>query len=197
MDRQRSTQLGRATRTREDSPAWSHVPWWAIGLIFGPVYLLAVLLGFVFFLTPNSISALWPSGGVALATLTLTRYRTWPMLVAIIAAVELSVPYLLAGAEIVAFASLANVAEPLLGASLLRWIVGRRVDVSRTRDAVGLVLLAGVAAPAIAAVPGATQFIGREASIPFAAAWQVWWFGERSVSSSSLRSFFPGRTDRE
>jgi signal transduction histidine kinase len=177
MDRHRSTQLGRATAPEEDNPAWAHVPWWAIGLIFAPVYLLAVLLGFVFFLTPNSISALWPSGGVALATLTLTRYRAWPMLVAIIAGVELLVPYLLADAEVVAFASLANVAEPLLGASLLRWVVGRRVDVSRIRDAVGLVLLAGVTAPAIAAVPAARQFIGREASIPFAAAWQVWWFG--------------------
>lgn len=177
MDRQRATRLGRATRKQEDSPAWSHVPWWAIGLIFGPVYLSAVLLGFIFFLTPNSISALWLSGGVALATLTLTRYRIWPMLVAIIAGVELSVPYLLADAEVVAFASLANVVEPLLGASLLRWVVGQRVDVSRTRDAVALVLLAGVTAPAIAAVPGAMEFTGRKASIPFAAAWQVWWLG--------------------
>ena len=45
------------------------------------------------------------------------------------------------------------------------------------RDALGLVILAGVIAPAIAAVPGATKFVGLESSIPFAAAWQVWWLG--------------------
>ena len=68
--------------TRNDSPVWADVPWWALALIFAPVYLLAILLGYAFFLTPNSISALWPASGVAVATLTLTRFRTWPMLLA-------------------------------------------------------------------------------------------------------------------
>ncbi len=177
MDRQRPIQLRPADVRRDDEPAWAEAPWWGVALIFAPIYLLAVLLGFVFFLTPNSISALWPSGGVALAALTLTRSRMWPLIVAIIAGVEFAVPHLLADSDVVAFASLANIAEPLLGASLLRWVVGRRVDVSRMRDALGLVLLAGLTAPALAAVPGAAQFIGFEASIPFAAAWQVWWLG--------------------
>jgi len=164
-------------RRPDDSPAWADVPWWALGLIFAPVYLFAILLGYAFFLTPNSISALWPASGVALATLTLTRYRMWPILLAIIAGVEISIPYLLADAEIVAIATFANVFEPFVGASLLRWVVGRRVDVSRLRHALALVLLAGITAPAIAAVPGATKYVGLESSIPFAAAWQVWWLG--------------------
>jgi signal transduction histidine kinase len=153
------------------------VPWWAIALIFAPVYLFSILVGYAFYLTPNSISVMWPAGGVAVATLTLTRYRVWPILLVLIAGIEISIPYLLAGAEIVAISSLANVIEPLIGACLLRWILGRRVDVSRMRDALGLVILAGIVAPAIAAVPGATKFVGLESSIPFAAAWQVWWLG--------------------
>jgi signal transduction histidine kinase len=177
MDRPRSAQLGQANRSPDDTPAWADVPWWAVALIFAPVYLFAIILGYAFFLTPNSISALWPAGGVALATLTLTRYRMWPMLVVLIAGIEMSIPYLLGGAEIVAIATLANVIEPLIGASLLRWIVGRRVDVSRMRGALGLVILAGVTAPAIAAVPGASKFVALESSIPFVDAWQVWWFG--------------------
>ena len=177
MDRPRSAQVGQATRSPDDTPAWADIPWWVVAPIFAPVYLLAILLGYAFFLTPNSISALWPAGGVALATLTLTRYRMWPMLLLLIAGIEISIPYLLADAEVVAIATLANVIEPLIGAALLRWFVGPRVDVSRMRDALGLVILAGVIAPAIAAVPGATKFVGVESSIPFAAAWQVWWFG--------------------
>jgi integral membrane sensor domain MASE1 len=177
MDRLRSAQLGQATRSPHGIPAWAEVPWWALALIFAPVYLFAIILGYAFFLTPNSISALWPAGGVALATLTLTRYRMWPMLLLLIAGIEISIPYLFAGAEIVAIATLGNVIEPLIGASLLRWFVGRRVDVSRVRDALALVILAGIIAPAIAAVPGATKFVGIESSIPFATAWQVWWLG--------------------
>jgi integral membrane sensor domain MASE1 len=177
MDRHRSPQHGGSIRTGADEPVWADVPWWAVALIFAPVYLFAVLLGYAFFLTPNSISALWPAGGVALATLTLTRYRMWPMLLAITAGVEVSIPYLLAGGEIVAIASLANVMEPLIGASLLRWVVGRRVDVSRLRHALALVIFAGFIPPAIAAVPGATKYVSLETSISFAAAWQVWWLG--------------------
>ncbi|MBW2160767.1 MAG: MASE1 domain-containing protein, partial [Deltaproteobacteria bacterium] len=148
MDRPRSAQLGQATRSPDDTPAWAEVPWWALALIFTPVYLFAIILGYAFFLTPNSISALWPAGGVALATLTLTRYRMWPMLLLLITGIEISIPYLFAGAEIVAIATLGNVIEPLIGASLLRWFVGRRVDVSRMRDALALVILAGIIAPA-------------------------------------------------
>jgi integral membrane sensor domain MASE1 len=182
MDRHPSTQPGQAARARDDRPVWTGVPWWALALIFAPVYLFAILVGYAFFLTPNSISALWPAGGVALAALTLTGYRMWPILLALIAGIEISIPYLLADAEIVAIASLANVIEPLIGASLLRWVVGHRVDVSRMRDALALVIFGGVIAPAIAAVPGATKFIGIESTIPFAAAWQVWWLGGHSES---------------
>ena len=177
MDRPRSTQRDPANHAGDEEPVWADAPWWAVALVFTPVYLLAILLGYAFFLTSNSISALWPAGGVALATLTLTRYRTWPMLVVLIAGIEVAIPYLLAGADIVAIASPANVLEPILGATLLRGVAGRRVDVSRLRHALALVILAGIIPPAIAAVPGANKYVGLESSISFAAAWQVWWVG--------------------
>ena len=63
MDRPRSAQLGQAPRSPDDTPAWAGIPWWAVALIFAPVYLFAILLGYAFFLTPNSISALWPARG--------------------------------------------------------------------------------------------------------------------------------------
>ena len=90
MDRPRSTQRDPANHAGDEEPVWADAPWWAVALVFAPVYLLAILLGYAFFLTPNSISALWPAGGVALATLTLTRYRTWPMLVVLIAGIEVA-----------------------------------------------------------------------------------------------------------
>lgn len=161
----------------EETPAWADVPWWAVALIFAPIYLFSILVGYAFYLTPDSISVLWPASGVALATLTLTPYRVWPIIVALLVGIEICVPYLFADADIVAIASVGNALEPLLGATLLRWTFGPRIDVSRFRHAVGLVLLAAVVAPAIAALPGAYKFIGLQPKITFAAAWQVWWFG--------------------
>ena len=67
MDRHRSAQHGRATQPAADNPVWADVPWWAIALIFAPVYLFSILVGYAFYLTPNSISVMWPAGGVAVA----------------------------------------------------------------------------------------------------------------------------------
>lgn len=161
----------------EGTPAWADVPWWTVAFIFAPIYLFSILAGYAFYLTPDSISVLWPASGVALATLTLTRYRVWPVIVALLVGIEVSVPYLLADADIVAIASAGNALEPLLGASLLRWTLGPRVDLSKFRHVVVFVVLAAVLTPAIAAVPGAYKFVGLEPEITFASAWQVWWFG--------------------
>ena len=119
----------------------------------------------------------WPSAGVAVATLTLTRYGMWPLIALLMLAVELAVPRLLAGAEIVSFASPATVIEPVLGAFLLRVTVGPSIDVSRFRHAFALVILAGLIATGFAALIGAYQVTAVEPDLDFLSAWQVWWFG--------------------
>ena len=177
MDRHEPTGSQANATAKEGEPAWAHVPWWGVAFLFAPVYLVSILLGYAFYLTPESISVFWPSAGVAVATLTLTRYRMWPLIVALLFAVELVVPRLLAEAEIVSFASPATVIEPVLGALLLRLAFGPRIDVSRFRHAFGLTILAGVFAPGLAALLGAYQFSSLNPEVTFATAWQVWWFG--------------------
>jgi len=177
MDRRTTMEARSNAAGTEESPAWSHLPWWFIALVFAPIYLLAILIGYDFYLTSDSISALWPSGGVALATLVLTPYRVWPIVIVLLVAIELSIPTLFADADIMAIASIANVVEPLMGALLLRWIIGPRIDVSRFRHALGLVVLAGIVAPALSAIIGAYQVHAVRPNITFASAWQVWWLG--------------------
>ncbi|MEM8606438.1 MAG: MASE1 domain-containing protein [Myxococcota bacterium] len=158
-------------------PAWADAPWWVVTLVFAPVYMVAILVGYAFYLTPDSISALWPASGVALATLALTPYRTWPPVVVVLVLIEMTVPQLLSDAEVLSFVSPSNVAEPILGALLLRWALGPRIDVSRFRHAVGLVLLAALIGPALIALAGAYQVTLREPDADFLTVWQVWWFG--------------------
>lgn len=176
MDRPRPVQLGQEA-TREPISVWADVPWWCVVVVFAPTYLIAILVGYAFYLTPDSISTLWPASGVALATLTLTRYRVWPAVVLVLMIIEMVVPWLLSDADILSFMSPSNVAEPVVGAFLLRWTLGPRVDVSRFRHAVGLVIMAAIIGPALVALPGAYQVTLAEPDIDFLSAWQVWWFG--------------------
>ncbi|MEM7137693.1 MAG: MASE1 domain-containing protein [Myxococcota bacterium] len=177
MDRPPLEQTHREPAEGKGEPTWGDVPWWAVTLVFAPVYALSILVGYAFYLTPDSISALWPASGVALATLTLTRYRVWPALTIVLAICEFTIPPLLAEGDILAVSSPANVIEPLVGAGLLRWVLGQRVDVSKFRHAVALVLVAAIAGPALAAVLGAYQVTLIDPDIAFATAWQVWWLG--------------------
>ncbi|MEM7434702.1 MAG: MASE1 domain-containing protein [Myxococcota bacterium] len=177
MDRPPLEQTHREPVERQGQPAWGDTPWWAVTLVFAPVYALSILVGYAFYLTPDSISALWPASGVALATLTLTRYRVWPALTTVLAICEFTIPPLLAEGDILAVSSPANVIEPLVGAGLLRWVLGPRVDVSKFRHAVALVLVSAITGPALAAVLGAYQVTLIDPDIAFATAWQVWWLG--------------------
>ncbi|MGB5813425.1 MAG: MASE1 domain-containing protein [Polyangiales bacterium] len=177
MDRPRPAAMQPEEAATEHPPTWAAAPWWAVALLFPPVYLFSILVGYAFYLTSDSISALWPASGVALATLTLTRYRMWPLIVALLTVVEVSIPRILSDADILAIASLSNVVEPIVGALLLRVIFGTQIDVSRFRHAVGLVVFAAILGPGVTSLLGAYQVSLLEPDIGFVAAWQVWWFG--------------------
>ena len=174
-------QFGNGDRTDGGSrgePAAAGAPLWLLGCVFTPLYMLAVLAGYAFYLTRDSGSAFWPASGLALAALAVTRYRAWPLIVVLIGVVEIGTARVLADSEVTAFASISDLIEPMLGAFLVRRFIGARLDLSRVRDAVGLVVLAGVFAPALSALVGAYSFVGLRPEVPFVSAWQVWWFGD-------------------
>ncbi|MEM7164751.1 MAG: MASE1 domain-containing protein [Planctomycetota bacterium] len=152
---------------------------WLLLLCFIPLHLVAVRLGYAFYVTRESVSVLWPASGVMLAVLFLMPWRFWPLVLGVGLGCEFAVARAIdnSGGP-VGFADIASQIEALVGASLLRWFVGRQIDSSRFRDTLALAVFGAVLAPAVAAFLGVWTFVRIHESVDFLAAWQVWVFSD-------------------
>lgn len=100
-------------------------------------------------------SALWPGSGFTLGLLLLLPRRRWPALLIGVAAAEVGVDAWFGFSIPMALGmALANVSEPLLAATLLRWRTDAPPDLRRHRDVVRFVLAAVLAGPALGAFVG-------------------------------------------
>lgn len=120
---------------------------------------------------------LFPPSGVTVAAMLLTPRRRWPVIVMAIVVAELSID---GGHDVgpatAAGYALANVVEPLVGASVVRAWWGRAPDLRRRADLAKFFAGAVVAGPLVGAAIGA-------AAIPSSAAlWSTetlrWWAGD-------------------
>ncbi len=126
------------------------------------------------------ISAMWPSSGVALAALLLSRFRDWPALLLVAFLVKPlchlpgHTPSLLGLAS-----SAANALEALTGALLLRRYIGFRPTLERVRDVLALGVVGALLSPLISATPGVTLLAlqGRVPWADWASHWGVYWVG--------------------
>ena len=100
----------------------------------------------------------YPPSGVDVAALLLVARRRWPVVIAAIAVSETAVDLQHHLTLAVALASaLANVVEPVTGASFVRWFCdGRRPDLGTRRDLGWFVLGAAVLGPLAGGLIGAT-----------------------------------------
>lgn len=99
----------------------------------------------------------FPSAGVAVATMLLARRSSWPAILAGVIAAEVIVDLRYGNPKPVAFGyALANVVEPLLGASLaLRWC-GRSPDLRARRDLLLYVVAVCLVGPLLGGLIGGT-----------------------------------------
>jgi PAS domain S-box-containing protein len=141
------------------------------------IYVSAATLGLSLDAVGGVATAVWPPTGIALAALTLWGYRFWPgiMLGAFLVNAWVGAPVLAACGMAVG-----NTLEALLGAFLLRRIVGFHPALDRLQDVLGLVVLAAVLSTLVSASIGATSgWLG--GVIPpahYGHAWWTWWLGD-------------------
>ncbi|HVE80949.1 MAG TPA: MASE1 domain-containing protein [Candidatus Dormibacteraeota bacterium] len=141
------------------------------------VYLAAAKFGLSLAFSVEQVSTVWPPTGIALAALLLMGYKYWPAIFAgaFVANMLTNVP-----AAVAAGIAIGNTLEAVVGAYLLRRVVGFDNALTRVRDALGLVVLAGMVSTSIAATIGTASLISGGLVSPgaFSATWLTWWVGD-------------------
>ena len=141
------------------------------------IYVSTAALGLSLDAVHGIATVVWPPTGIALAALTLYGMRLWPGI-----ALGALLVNIWAGAPTFAASGVAvgNTLEALLGAFLLRRVIGFRPTLDRLRDVLGLVVLAAGLSPLVSATIGVTSgWVGGVIpSMSYGQAWWTWWLGD-------------------
>src|SRR5215216_3447649 len=139
-------------------------------------YYGAAKLGLNLAFETESVTAVWPPTGIALAALVLWGYRLWPgvALGALLANSWTGIPL---HAEL--GITLGNTLEALAGAWLLHRVAGFKPSLDRVRDVLALVLAGGVSTALSASLGVASLLLAGEIhGGEFPNLWRTWWLGD-------------------
>ena len=140
--------MDRTVGTLGIEPGADHRRLAALAAFASIAYYLGARLGFALTFQPNPISTLWPPNAILLGTLLLAQPRHWPILIAaafpahIASQLESHVPVAMVLAW---FAS--NCSEALIGAYLVRRLLGDGLRFDSVRHTLVFIACAGLAAP--------------------------------------------------
>jgi signal transduction histidine kinase len=151
-------------------------------LVLAAAYYGAAKLGHTLRYTA-SVAAIWPPVGLGIAVLYLGGLRLWPgiFLGELVVNGELLLSSVPLPVGSLVGQQLGNMAEILLGAWLLRRLIGPRAKLDRASQVSGMVLAAGVAT-AVSATAGTLSMLAGDV-ITLASAptfWRTWWLGDTS-----------------
>jgi serine phosphatase RsbU (regulator of sigma subunit) len=146
-------------------------------LVLAAAYYGAAKLGLSFAFATESVTAIWPPTGLALAALVLGGYRLWPGV-----AIGAFLANSWSGIPLAATVGITcgNTLEALAGAFLLHRVASFRPTLERVRDVFALVILAAGISTAISATIGVASLLatGEIETGGLAAVWRVWWLGD-------------------
>ena len=140
-------------------------------------YVTVLVAGDLFYLESENITLLWPASGLLVSALLLSRFRIWPVLLALslVAHVIVDVSLHEHPFELVLYNGTTNALESLIGALLVRGYSGDRIEMGNLGNVLALIILAGLVSTALGGFSGAAiavQF-GAES---YWVAWYQWWF---------------------
>jgi signal transduction histidine kinase len=128
-----------------------------------------------------SVAALWPPAGVGIAALYLWGLRLWPGI--FIAELIVNGELLLGNASLpagsLAGQQLGNMAEVLVGAWLLRRLIGPRAKLDRAAQVGSMIVAVGIATAISATFGTVSMLAGDVVAIGEAPRfWRTWWLGD-------------------
>ncbi len=114
-------------------------------------YFICAGIGVSLPVQPQGIASFWPASGLLVGALVISRTQSWPLILIAVLTATLAINLLMGKSPGVslAFASV-NSLEGFTGAWLLLRCCGPRPRMTRVRDVLGLVVLAGLVSPALA-----------------------------------------------
>jgi signal transduction histidine kinase len=148
------------------------------GVAFGLLYALGAVLPFWFLHTPAAGAAFFPPAGLTVGLLLITPRRTWPVWMAAAAAGELVVD--LTHGQTLAMALgfvLANIGEPLVGATVVQTVWNRGRQTGRRGLVVFLAGAVGIG-PLFGAFVGALVASSTATGPGFDSVFGRWWLGD-------------------
>lgn len=149
--------------------------------LFALLHGVSTWLGLRFASRGEHLFAVWPSSGVALTALLLSRFRDWPalLLVAFVLEPFSYVPGQLPTVFNFVF-SAGNTLEALAGAFLLRRQLGFRPSLERVKDLLALGGFAAVLSTQLSALPGVTllALLGQIEWTNWWTHWRVYWMSD-------------------
>jgi signal transduction histidine kinase len=148
-----------------------------LAVVVGGLYALGAELPFWFLESPAAGAPFFPSAGVTLAALVLTRRRYWPLLLAVVAVAEVAVD--LQHHQTVPMAlgfAAANVLEPFVGAVFLRRYFRR--EMTQLGALACFLVCAVVLGPMVGAAIGASVSALHGTEDPGALVALKWWIGD-------------------
>jgi diguanylate cyclase len=140
-------------------------------------YFGAAKAGLALAFTSESVTAVWPPTGLALAAVLIWGYRMWP---AVAVGAFLANITTAGSVATVLGITTGNTLEALAGAYLLVNVAGFRRSLERVRDVLSLVLYAAVISTMISATIGVSSLAasGLVSSDQIASTWRLWWLGD-------------------
>jgi integral membrane sensor domain MASE1 len=157
-------------------PGWRVTPTQVV--LAGLLYFLTARASLALIAQPTAIAAIWPPSGLLLGLLLLAAVDSWALLVGAVA-VAITLANLLAGNGPLVSAgfAVANCAESLLAASLVRAVHPAPLTMTRLRHVSVLFVVAVVGSNAVTALLGAAV-AALALGAPFWGAWLGWWVAD-------------------
>ncbi|MEU4426574.1 SpoIIE family protein phosphatase [Actinoplanes sp. NPDC024001] len=177
MSANTSVHTGASAPSASPAAAVAHLPLWQVLGLVTVAYGAGASLAFLGLGAP-SIVVLFLPAGVTLSALILNPRERWPWILAAVALTEIAVD-VLHGMPLrwVGGFALANTAEPLVGALLLRRYVTGPVDLLRRRDVVAFLGCCAGAGPLAGALIGATT-LAVGLGLPWVPSFVSFWAGD-------------------
>jgi len=141
------------------------------------LYFITAKFGLTLDAVGGFATLVWLPTGISLAALILLGFKFWPVI-----ALGAFLTNLSTGASpLVAIGiSLGNTFEAVIGAYLLKRLIGFRNSLDRLKDVIGLILLAAIVSTSISATIGVSSlWFGKIITLSnYPSTWVAWWVGD-------------------